>query len=146
MAKTLTISEEESLSTFFKPIMDSHQLRVVDLQGDGKIHIHGEGAFDCTDCDNQWSLIFSWVTISLIEQKIVYRWKMKCKTCLKPYQPTFSLDQFKEMINKAVLIYTRLYRPTSYRRRGNLHFRPHQPLLCEKCGYCPYTPCWARFV
>ncbi|GIY82795.1 zf-3CxxC domain-containing protein [Caerostris extrusa] len=88
--------------------------------------------------------VLSWIQIDLMEQRIVYRWKMKCKVCcINPrhigVEPTFELAETEKLIEKAIYKYKgeRYSRGAAY--RGSRI--PHPNVLCEKCLW-GQTQCW----
>lgn len=104
MAKQCTILDVENLRILFNKVMQLHHLKPEDVKKDkSKVNISDRGQFDCITCHRIWNSNFSWVKFDLIETKITYRWRMKCRVCLNLCEPTFSVDQLERMYEKAVV-------------------------------------------
>ncbi|GIY19877.1 zf-3CxxC domain-containing protein [Caerostris darwini] len=126
-------------------MMSRFQLKTRDIRKEGRmVVVHGKGQFLCNFCSNCWNSFFSWIQIDLMEQRIVYRWKMKCKECcINPrhigVEPTFELAETEKLIEKAIYKYKGERYPRGAAYRGSRI--PHPNVLCEKCLW-GQTQCW----
>ncbi|GFY18509.1 zf-3CxxC domain-containing protein [Trichonephila clavipes] len=102
------IVDSENVSGLINTIMSRHQLRSTEIKKERRAFVvPGRGEFCCNFCPNSWESFYSWIQVDLMDQRIVYRWKMKCKVCcVNPrhigVEPTFDLEETEKLIEKAI--------------------------------------------
>ncbi|GBO05903.1 hypothetical protein AVEN_243308-1 [Araneus ventricosus] len=102
------IVDPENVGALINRIMARHQLKPQDINKNNRgIVVHGRGEFNCNFCTNSWESFFSWIQVDLLDQRIVYRWKMKCKDCcINPrhigVEPLFHLEETEKLVEKAI--------------------------------------------
>ncbi|CAL1299570.1 unnamed protein product [Larinioides sclopetarius] len=139
------IVDPENVGALINRIMVRHQLKPQDIRRKDRAQVvHGRGEFLCNFCINSWESFYSWIQVDLIEQRIQYRWKMKCKhCCVNPrhigVEPTFDLEETEKLIEKAIYHYKGERFPKGSGYRGSRI--PHPNVLCEKCLW-GQTQCW----
>lgn len=121
------------------------------------------GVFTCRNCVGKcWPSSWSWLVVNLKKQKIVRRFKQKCKDCGMEAVPFANVEQTRKVIEKVCDRYLkRIFddQDPGKKKSPNRDLEPipalslprsakmHRIDLCEKCGYGTLPePCYMNWM